>query len=61
MRAVIQRVTEASVHIEGKLHSRINRGLLVLLGVETGDVAEDRDWLMGKIAQMRIFLMSRAR
>lgn len=55
MRAVIQRVTEASVHIEGKLHSRIDRGLLVLLGVETGDVAEDRDWLMGKIAQMRIF------
>lgn len=55
MRAVIQRVTEASVHIEGALHSRIDRGLLVLLGVEQNDTAEDRDWLMGKIAQLRIF------
>ena len=55
MRAVIQRVTTASVHIGGTLHSRIDRGLLVLLGVEQGDGAEDRDWLMGKIAQMRIF------
>jgi D-tyrosyl-tRNA(Tyr) deacylase len=43
------------VHIGGTLHSRIDRGLLVLLGVEQGDGAEDRDWLMGKIAQMRIF------
>jgi D-tyrosyl-tRNA(Tyr) deacylase len=55
MRAVIQRVTSASVHIGGNLHSRIDRGLLVLLGVETDDVAEDTDWLMGKIAQMRLF------
>lgn len=55
MRAVIQRVTAASVHIGGTLHSRIDRGLLVLLGVEQDDGAEDRDWLMGKIAQMRIF------
>jgi D-tyrosyl-tRNA(Tyr) deacylase len=55
MRAVIQRVTTASVQIGGTLHSRIGRGLLVLLGVEQGDGAEDRDWLMGKIAQMRIF------
>lgn len=55
MRAVIQRVTTASVHIGGTLHNRIDRGLLVLLGVEQGDGAEDCDWLMGKIAQMRIF------
>lgn len=55
MRAVIQRVTAASVQIDGALHSRIERGLLVLLGVEQGDGAEDREWLMGKIAQLRIF------
>ncbi len=55
MRAVIQRVTEASVHIAGLPHSCIQHGLLVLLGVEQGDSAEDREWLMGKIAQLRIF------
>jgi D-tyrosyl-tRNA(Tyr) deacylase len=55
MRAVIQRVTEASVHIAGLPHSHIERGLLVLLGVEQGDRAEDREWLMGKVAQLRIF------
>lgn len=55
MRAVIQRVSDASVSIDGKIFSSIDRGLLILLGVEQGDEDEDRDWLVGKIAQMRIF------
>ena len=55
MRAVIQRVTEASVTIDGKTISRIGPGLLVLLGVEEIDDASDVDWLAGKIAKMRIF------
>ena len=55
VRAVVQRVSQASVQIEGKLHSAIDHGLLVLLGVEHEDGDEDRDWLVGKIAQMRIF------
>jgi D-aminoacyl-tRNA deacylase len=55
MRAVIQRVSDASVSIDGEIFSAIDHGLLILLGVEQGDVGEDRDWLVGKIAQMRIF------
>lgn len=55
MRAVVQRVSEASVSIAGGVHSRIDHGLLVLLGVEQGDEEEDLQWLSGKIAQMRIF------
>ena len=55
MRAVIQRVLEASVTVDGREISKIGAGLLVLLGVEEGDTAEDRDWLCGKIARMRIF------
>lgn len=55
MRAVIQRVLEASVTVEGELISKIGPGLLILLGVEEGDTAEDRDWLCGKVARMRIF------
>ena len=55
MRAVIQRVTEASVAIDGETISRIGPGLLVLLGVEEIDDASDVDWLAGKIARMRIF------
>jgi len=55
MRAVIQRVLEASVTVEEQEISKIGAGLLVLLGVEEGDTAEDRDWLSGKIARMRIF------
>jgi D-tyrosyl-tRNA(Tyr) deacylase len=55
MRAVIQRVLEASVTVDGKTISKIGRGLLVLLGVENGDSAEDAAWLAGKIARMRIF------
>lgn len=55
MRAVIQRVLEASVTIEGRVCSRIGPGLLVLLGIEEVDDATDVDWLAGKIAKMRIF------
>jgi D-tyrosyl-tRNA(Tyr) deacylase len=55
MRAVVQRVTEASVSIAGEKYSSIPRGLLVLLGVEHEDNENDLDWLAGKIAQMRIF------
>jgi D-tyrosyl-tRNA(Tyr) deacylase len=55
MRAVIQRVTEASVHISGKQHARIGKGLLILLGVGEEDVLEDIVWLAAKIAGMRIF------
>lgn len=55
MRAVIQRVSEASVVIGGREVAAIGTGLLVLLGVETGDAAEDGEWLAGKIARMRIF------
>ncbi|MES2476094.1 MAG: D-aminoacyl-tRNA deacylase [Verrucomicrobiota bacterium] len=55
MRVVIQRVSEASVAVDGKMVSQIGLGLLVLLGVEDGDAAEDAAWLAGKIARMRIF------
>lgn len=55
MRAVIQRVSSASVTIGGKVHSGIGAGLLVLLGVEEADGAEDIEWLAGKIARLRIF------
>lgn len=55
MRAVIQRVSEASVTIHGKEKSRIGQGLLILLGIEDADTDEDIDWLCKKIAQMRIF------
>jgi D-tyrosyl-tRNA(Tyr) deacylase len=55
MRAVIQRVLEASVAIDGEGISGIGPGLLVLLGVEERDDASDVDWLSAKIARMRIF------
>lgn len=55
MRAVIQRVAEASVAIGAATISRIGPGLLVLLGVEQIDDASDVEWLAGKIARMRIF------
>jgi D-aminoacyl-tRNA deacylase len=55
MRAVIQRVLEASVTIEGETVSRIGPGLLILLGIEEVDDAADVDWLSAKIAKMRIF------
>jgi D-tyrosyl-tRNA(Tyr) deacylase len=55
MRAVIQRVSQASVTIDGKVHSAIGNGLVVLLGIEDSDTAEDVGWLSGKIVNMRIF------
>ena len=55
MRALIQRVTSASVHIEGNEFSKIDNGLLVLLGIEDEDSESDIDWLSLKISQMRIF------
>jgi len=55
MRAVIQRVTEAEVVIDGKLKSSIGRGLLVLLGIEDSDANDDIEWLSNKIVSLRIF------
>ena len=55
MRAVIQRVSKASVTIDGNIHSKINNGLLVLLGIEDADTAQDIEWLSGKIVNLRIF------
>lgn len=55
MRAVIQRVTQASVKIEGKIHGQVEKGLLVLLGIEDADTNEDIEWLSGKIINLRIF------
>ena len=55
MRAVIQRVSKASVTIDGKIHSQIGWGLLVLLGIEDADTAEDIEWLSNKIVNLRIF------
>jgi len=55
MIAVIQRVSEASVTIEGKVKSSIGKGLLVLVGIEDADTQEDIDWLANKIVNLRIF------
>ncbi|MBD5369722.1 MAG: D-tyrosyl-tRNA(Tyr) deacylase [Bacteroides sp.] len=55
MRLVIQRVTEASVAVGEEVTGRIGRGLMVLVGVATGDTEEDADWLAAKTAAMRIF------
>lgn len=55
MRCVIQRVSRAAVTIDGDERGAIGRGLLLLLGVEEGDAAEDADWLAEKVARMRVF------
>lgn len=55
MKAVIQRVLQASVSIEGKIFSQIDQGLLVLLGISNEDNDSDIVWLSKKIAQLRIF------
>jgi D-tyrosyl-tRNA(Tyr) deacylase len=55
MRAVIQRVSHASVTIDGILKSSIGQGLLVLLGIEDADTSEDAEWLSNKIVQLRLF------
>lgn len=55
MRFVIQRVSEASVSIDGSIYSQIQKGFLVLVGVEEADTKEDADWLCQKLISMRIF------
>src|ERR1700733_12695197 len=55
MRAVIQRVSEASVTIGGSIQGVIQTGLLVLLAIEETDTSEDIEWLSGKIVRLRIF------
>ncbi len=55
MRAVIQRVSRASVTIDGTLKSQIRQGMLILLGIEEADSQEDIEWLCGKISRLRIF------
>jgi D-tyrosyl-tRNA(Tyr) deacylase len=55
MRIVIQRVAEASVKVDGKVVGAIERGLLVLLGIEDSDGLEDIQWLSNKIVQIRLF------
>lgn len=55
MRAVLQRVSEAGVTIDGQLTGSIQQGLLILLGIEDADEEQDITWLSNKIVQMRIF------
>ncbi|MFM8710844.1 MAG: D-aminoacyl-tRNA deacylase [Sphingomonadales bacterium] len=55
MRAVVQRVSEASVTIAAAVQAAVGPGLLVLLGIESADQQEDIDWLAAKIVQLRIF------
>jgi D-aminoacyl-tRNA deacylase len=55
MRAVIQRVSTASVTIHGEMKAAISVGFMVLLGIEASDTKEDADWLCKKIAQLRVF------
>lgn len=55
MRVVLQRVASASVTVEDKIVGEIQKGILVLVGIEDADTQEDIDWLVTKIAQLRIF------
>nr|WP_321414323.1 D-aminoacyl-tRNA deacylase [uncultured Allomuricauda sp.] len=55
MRTVLQRVSKASVTVEGELISSIGKGLLILLGIEDADTKEDIDWLTNKVLNLRIF------
>lgn len=55
MRLVIQRVKEASVSIEGVTHGSIGKGLMVLVGVENGDIVDDARWLADKTIALRVF------
>lgn len=55
MRLVIQRVTEASVKVDGEIVGAIQNGLMVLVGIEDADSREDIEWLAGKVSNLRIF------
>jgi D-tyrosyl-tRNA(Tyr) deacylase len=55
MRLLVQRVSQAHVQIDGKVHSQIQRGLLLFVGIEAVDTVEDATWLATKIAKMRLF------
>lgn len=55
MKAVLQRVINSSVSIEGKIHSKINQGFMILLGVVDGDTEADADKLVKKIPNLRVF------
>ncbi|OIV43358.1 D-aminoacyl-tRNA deacylase [Flavobacterium johnsoniae] len=55
MKVVIQRVSQASVTVDEKITAEIQKGLLILVGIEDADTQEDIDWLSGKIIKMRIF------
>ena len=55
MRAVVQKVSSASVTIDGQIRASMQHGLLVLLGVEESDTAEDIEWLSGKLVRLRVF------
>lgn len=55
MRAVLQRVTQASCKVDNKITGEIDNGFLVLLGIEDADTIEDLEWLAQKIANMRVF------
>ena len=55
MRIVIQRVSEASVSVGGELISKIEKGMMILLGIEDADTEEDVDWLCNKLPKLRIF------
>jgi D-tyrosyl-tRNA(Tyr) deacylase len=55
MKVIIQRVSSASVTIDNKIVADIQKGLLVLVGIENADTQEDIDWLVGKIVNLRIF------
>jgi len=55
LRVVLQRVSNASVTIDGKIHNQIDNGLLILVGIDVEDDKSDVDWLIPKIYQMRIF------
>ncbi|HEY0030258.1 MAG TPA: D-aminoacyl-tRNA deacylase [Bacteroidia bacterium] len=55
MKAVIQRVSQASVTIDGAIKSAIGAGMLILIGIEEADTNEDIEWLSGKIVNLRIF------
>jgi D-tyrosyl-tRNA(Tyr) deacylase len=55
MRVILQRVTQASVVVDGRVAGAIGRGLLVLAGAAPDDTADDRDWLARKIVQLRVF------